>query len=164
VTAQQCGILDRQTYTHRDCTFHGHMIKNYLAWSAVYFMRTLYKHFTVTLQRNVGGGDVWQEWDGGVAGSPGPIQDFKHVFDKGWLCCLPHHAFSARVTHFIFTGMRVVGVFDGDSSLGGGGHACPPSPLTDRSSPARTEHKEHWPGSRTCPIRRARLHPPHLNR
>ncbi len=72
VTAQQCSILDRQTYTHTDCTFHGLTIKKFSA-------RTSYKHFTVTLQRNVGGGDVWHVW-GGLAGSPGPIQDFKHVF------------------------------------------------------------------------------------
>ncbi len=51
VTAQQCRILDR--HTHMDCTFHGHMIKKFSARGQ---QHTLYKHFTVTLQRNVGGG------------------------------------------------------------------------------------------------------------
>ncbi len=48
--------------------------------------------------------------------------------DKGWLCRLPRHTFLARVTHFIFTAMRVVGTFDGDCSLGEGDTQAPLPP------------------------------------
>jgi hypothetical protein len=65
---------------------------------------------------------------------------------------------SQRMSHILFyTGTRVMGVFDSDCSLGGGGYACHPSPLTDRSSPAQNAHNRHWRGPRTRP------HLPHVS-
>jgi hypothetical protein len=68
--------------------------------------RTLYKHFTVTLQRNVGGGHVWHARGKGWLEAQGQYRTSSMCLarnDKGWLCRLPRHTFSARFTHFVFT-------------------------------------------------------------
>ncbi len=82
---------------------------------------TLHKHLTVTLQRNVGGGDGWRT-RGGMPGDPWPAQDFKEICrvrnDKGGP--LPPPRLSASVTH---SKLECGGWarFDGHRSLGGGG-------------------------------------------
>jgi hypothetical protein len=66
----------------------------------------------------------------------------------------PRHAFSTSVTHY--AGVRIMGVVDGDRSLGGGGLiAVPPPPSSDLSSPAQ-KRGQHWLGPRARPPRRAR--------
>ncbi len=118
MTAQQCGILDRQAYTHTDCAFHGHMIKNSLRVVSSVLHSGLYCHAA----EKHGRGDVWR-MRGGWLEAQGQYRTSSMCLarnDKGWLCCLPRHAFSACVTHFIFTGMQLVGIFDSDCSLGEG--------------------------------------------
>ncbi len=53
------------------------------------------------LQKNMDRGRLAHVGGGGVAGSPNPVLEFK--------------------ANVMFSGTRVMGVFDGDCSLGGGG-------------------------------------------
>jgi hypothetical protein len=71
--------------------------------------------------------DVWRMWGGGVAGSPWPVKDFKPMPSVQWQKVVsPPRLLSAR-QHF-HTGMRVMGVFDGDCSRGEGVMPTPPPP------------------------------------
>ncbi len=106
----------------------------------------------VTLQRNLGRGDVWRSWRGGgwlvPRANTGLLARAWHAVTRGGYAVFPTTP-SQRTSHILFyTGMHVMGVFDSDCSLGGGGFA---SPLTDRSLPAQNARKEHWLGSWTRP-------------
>ncbi len=121
---------------------------------------------TVTLQRNVGGGTSGAR--GGWLEAHGQCKTSSTCLacnDKGWLCPSPPHLLRAR-PHFILywnTGMHEMGVFNGDCCLGGGGYACPLSPLTDRLSPAQNARNNHWLGPRIRPPRRKCPRPPAFN-